>query len=122
MAKSAGGGGRVGRSAPRIVDFEQFAAERSAGRFAWDVSTQRMPGASAGQRLRTIREQVANQRSQSERRTQARADYDRLVASGAIRPPTRVERLVRTAQGHSDNQAVQAARRLLTKQGIRWDS
>ena len=52
--------------------------------------------------------------------TAARKKYRRLVSEGKLRPPTRIERLLETARGHSDNQSVQAARRILKKRGISW--
>lgn len=53
-------------------------------------------------------------------RARLREDYNRLVSSGQIRQPTRVEQLMQTAQGNSDNEAVRAARRALEKRGIDW--
>ena len=54
------------------------------------------------------------------RREELRQEYQAKVQSGEIRPPTRIEYLVSTAQGNSDNASVQAARRLLEKRGIKW--
>jgi len=104
----------------RVVDFEQFAEQRNAGRFAWDVSTQRMPGVSPKQKQRVIKEQNIKQHEQSQRRQSAREEYDDLVSRGVIRPPNHIEKLIRTARGHEDNQSVQAARRSLDKKGVRW--
>ena len=56
----------------------------------------------------------------SNRRQAAINEYNRLVSSGQIRQPSRVEQLIRTAQGNSDNEAVRAARRALEKRGIDW--
>ena len=55
-----------------------------------------------------------------ERREAAKKEYEQKVAAGEIRPPTKIEELIRTARGHSDNASVQAARRLLEKRGIDW--
>jgi hypothetical protein len=55
-----------------------------------------------------------------DRRVQLREEYQAKVASGEIRPPTRNEKLIRTAQGNPDNESVQAARRILDKNGIKW--
>lgn len=51
------------------------------------------------------------------RRNELRQAYADEVEAGTVRPPSRVERLKRTAQGHPDNESVQAARRLLKKMG-----
>ena len=49
-----------------------------------------------------------------------REEYRQKVMDGEIRPPSRIERLMDTAKGHPDNPSVQAARRILRKQGL-WD-
>ena len=36
------------------------------------------------------------------------------------RPTNRIEKLIGTARGHEDNKATHAARRVLTKRGIKW--
>ena len=50
-----------------------------------------------------------------------RQEYEAAVEAGDVRPPTRIERLKATANGHPDNASVQAARRILSKQGIPWE-
>lgn len=53
-------------------------------------------------------------------RKAAIAEYQQLVAEGKIREPSRVEVLMKTANGHEDNPATHAARRVLAKRGIDW--
>lgn len=55
-----------------------------------------------------------------ERRAAAIREYNELVEKGEIMKPSRMEMLIRTAQGHDDNESVQASRRLLAKKGIDW--
>ena len=50
-----------------------------------------------------------------------RKQYNQEIELGAIRPSTRNERLIETAKGHPDNLSVQAARRILEKNGISWN-
>lgn len=65
--------------------------------------------------------EAANVRAEYEKkRAAAKAEYKAMVDSGKVRPPSRIEEMVRTAQGSSDNSSVQAARRLLAKRGIDW--
>lgn len=54
------------------------------------------------------------------KREAARAEYKALVDSGKVRPPTQMEKRLKVAQGRSENAAVQAARRVLTRRGIDW--
>lgn len=118
MSKSAGGTGRKGRA--RVQTFEQFAGERGANRFAADVATNRLPRASEGQKKRILARQRQVIDENTAKRKALEAEFNQKVASGAIREPTRIEQLISKAQGHPDNPSVQAARRLLNKQGIKF--
>ena len=68
---------------------------------------------------------IERQRVKDEQYTQAREvarqEYQQLVQDGKITVPTKIEQRIKTAQGNPENQAVQSARRLLTKQGISWE-
>ena len=55
------------------------------------------------------------------RREVLRAEYRKKVASGEIKEKTRLEQRIDTANGHPDNEATQAARRLLEKRNIKWN-
>lgn len=48
--------------------------------------------------------------------------YTKALENGEIREPTRIERLRATAKGHPDNASVQAARNILKKQGIDYET
>jgi hypothetical protein len=51
-----------------------------------------------------------------------RAEYDHLVQEGVLREPTAYEHTLKIANGHPDNLATQAARRLLKKKyGVDFD-
>ena len=60
--------------------------------------------------------------SYHDRRNKAIQEYDHLVASGKIKPPTRIQKSLKIAQGHPDNRSVQAARRMLAKRGYDWQT
>jgi hypothetical protein len=64
--------------------------------------------------------QAEKDRKIIEKRDKLRKEYKEKVDKGEITPPTRIESLIRTAQGHEDNEATKAARRLLEKKGIDW--
>ena len=55
-----------------------------------------------------------------EKRQRAKREYQRLVSSGKVRPPSEAESAWKNAHGLSENRSVQAARRLLTKHGVDW--
>ena len=48
-------------------------------------------------------------------------EYEGKVAAGEITPKSLVEELIDKANGHPDNEATQAARRVLAKQNINWE-
>ena len=65
--------------------------------------------------------EAAHARAEYEKKREAaRAEYKALVDSGKVRQPTQVEKRLKVAQGRSENAAVQAARRVLTRRGIDW--
>ena len=74
----------------------------------------------AGQAI--LRRQNQKDIEYSNRRASLRAEYNSKVRSGEIRQPSRVEQLIRTANGNPDNEAVRAARRALEKRGVNWRS
>ena len=69
---------------------------------------------------RLVNAQAEKDRKLTMRREELREEYRMKVAQGEIRPPTRIEKLISTANGHPDNESVLAARRLLEKRGISW--
>lgn len=81
----------------------------------------RLPnGETLRQRERRYKEADAAIAAHAEKRKAARAEYKALVDSGKLRPPTWLESSLKTAHGESGNEAVQAARRVLTKRGYDW--
>jgi len=56
----------------------------------------------------------------AQRRSELLEEYQRLVAEGKVRPPSRLERLLEAANGHEDRAQTHAARRVLAKRGIDW--
>ena len=77
--------------------------------------------------IRTVRGQKRFQKECEEaenkyqrKRQQAIEEYNHLVEIGEVRPLTKEERSIRTANGHPDNPSTQAARRMCEKRGIDW--
>ena len=77
-------------------------------------------GMTQRQSERMQREATQARNEYADRRNAAIQEYNRLVESGKIRKPTRIDELLKTARGHSDNDRTQAARRSLDKRGIDW--
>ena len=55
-------------------------------------------------------------------RNALKEEYRKKIASGELRQPTRVERIIKAANGHPDLESTQAARRLALTHGISWRS
>lgn len=87
----------------------------------YTLDTTRLPhGETARQRAQRLRESERAMNDYAQRRNAAKAEYARLVEQGSVRPPTRIESMVRVANGNEDNDSVRAARRALEKRGYDW--
>lgn len=87
----------------------------------YTVDKTRQPhGMTERQRRAFEREANAAAKAHQAGRDAARAEYASKVASGELRQPTAVEQMMKTARGHEDNAATQAARRALKKRGYDW--
>lgn len=112
----------VEKTAAAVMTEEDYLAKHgygmaSLGEFAMHKTRHDMPRRRRKEQMRLQRERDAKwQRKRDELRT----EYRDKVKSGEIRPPTRVERLLEIAKGYPDRNDVQAARRILRKQGF-WD-
>ena len=104
-----------------IMSFEEYAESQGFSRqmpFAtFTRSTANMSGA-ALKRAKNQHEAALHKWHIG--RDKTRRQYAELVRTGRIHPPTRTQKLIRKARGHSDRQDVQAARRVLTRRGLCW--
>ena len=66
------------------------------------------------------KEKAAAEAEYQEKRTAAKEEYRRLVEAGELRDKTIIEKTLTRAQGHPDNESVQAARRICEKRGYDW--
>ncbi len=117
MAKTSGG---IRGGAIKSMTEEEYLASKGYGRQGFgDVALAKgnyknRPGQAILQR------QHQKDIEYSNKRAALRDEYNRLLSIGKIRQPTRIESLIKVARGHSDNNAVKAARRVLEKRGIKW--
>lgn len=98
-----------------VEDFEAFATRHGASRGDIGEAGLHKSHTRISQKQWARKVQAADERNAAviERRDELRREYAAAIARGEIRPPTRRERLRATADGHDDNESVQAARRLL---------
>lgn len=106
----------------QAIDFEAFAAMRGASRLDYceDGAASpagHMPKRNWWRQMRAIAERNAEL---AKRRSELWEEYQRLVAEGKVRPPSRIEVLLAIANGHDDKPQTHAARRALAKRGIDW--
>ena len=81
----------------------------------------RLPHGETARQRKAREKAAAKARNEySQHRNAAITSYNAAVAKGEVRPPTVIEKALRTAHGHEDNERVQAARRVLEKRGIDW--
>jgi hypothetical protein len=103
-----------------IIDEETYLAQHGASRQDIGDAALHKNIPEGKIRKKLIEEQATKDRALIKKREQLREEYKKKIESGEIRPPTRKESLIATANGHPDNAAVQAARRILEKRGIDW--
>ena len=81
----------------------------------------RLPhGQTERQQKRMERDAGAAASAYWEKREGAILEYNLKIEAGEIRDKTQIERLIEKANGHPDNESVQAARRRLEKKGVDW--
>lgn len=102
---------------PQVLTFDEFAGRQGYGEPFLSEAGMHGPaghnsGAANRRNLKTLAERGAEYQ---QRREELRTEYDALVASGAIRQPTRRERLEKAASGHPDLESTKAAQRLLAQ-------
>lgn len=82
----------------------------------------RLPhGLTARQRKKLEADAHAAADQYADARAAAIKEYESKVAAGEIEPKGAVERLIECANSHPDNEATQAARRILAKRNINWE-
>ena len=81
----------------------------------------RIPHGETQRQTERRQKEAAHARAEYEKKREAAKNEDKaLVDSVKVRPPTEMEKRLKIAQGRSENAAVQAARRVLTRRGIDW--
>jgi hypothetical protein len=113
--------GPVGRE-PVVMGEEAYLAAQGAGRGAMGDAGLHKRGRNQSNNVwgGMVRQQAAKDAKVVARREILRDDYAHLVSEGQLRPPTRQEKIIATANGHPDNEAVQAARRIASENGWDW--
>ena len=106
----------------QVIDFETFATRHGASRLDYceDGAASpagHMPKSNWRRKMRTMAERNAEL---ARRRSELLEEYQRLVAEGKVRPPSRIEELLVIANGHDDKAQTHSARRVLAKRGIDW--
>ncbi|MDR2625036.1 MAG: hypothetical protein LBC37_01740, partial [Zoogloeaceae bacterium] len=101
----------------QVLTFEQYAAQNGLQDYM-ESATHNPLGHLPDSNKRRIQDETQKRLDKHRKDSdQLREQYEAEVAAGRIRPPTTLEKRIATAKGHPDNQATQAARRLLLKAG-----
>lgn len=119
MGRGTSGSNPTARQAkPKIQTLNEFLGARGVDSPISDYLDDKWKvphGMTASQAEKYKKDAQAAAKAYSEKREAAQAEYKALVKSGKIVPPSKLQSIVKTASGHPDNQATQAARRLLEK-------
>lgn len=101
---------------PFPIDFKEFAAQSGVEGLLSEHGALNYPhGISKIESRRIASRTLERLDARSQALRKAQLEYQRLINTGLVRPLTRRESLERTAAGHDDNPAVQAARRVLAR-------
>lgn len=79
-------------------------------------------GETVSEKKRREREADKVRAEYSQKREDARNEYQEKIANGELREPSTVEKLIKTANGMPELESTQAARRALKKRGIDWQA
>lgn len=108
----------------KVMSEQQYLASKGVGNivsdYMVDKTVVRKPAFSQHWDERSNKNLKAAQDKYYAKRNQAKREYQRLVSSGKVRPPSVAEKAWNNAHGLSENRSVQAARRLLAKHGVDW--
>lgn len=121
-AREGNRGDQAPAGQPRVIDEESYLAANGAGR--GDIGEAGMHKRNSRQTDKQWKRIVESQSEKDStvvaRREELREEYNERVKAGEIRPPSEKEKIIATANGHPDNQSVQAARRIAEKRGWDW--
>ena len=110
------------KNQPPIIEEETYLAMNGASRQSiGDSALHKNKGSNSDKTWRKIVDAQAQKDAfLCARREVLREEYAQMIAKGAIRLPTRMEKLISSANGHPDNESVMASRRICEKRGINW--
>lgn len=109
-------------ASPQVIDFETFATRHGASRLDYCEDGAASPAGHMPKRnwRRQMRAMAERNAELAKRRSELWEEYQRLVAEGKVRPPSRIEELLVIANGNEDRPQTHAARCVLAKRGIDW--
>lgn len=99
----------------QIMDEETYLAINDASKFGIGDAALHKNIPEGNIRKRILKRQAIKDTELIKLRDKLRKEYYEKIKSGEIRQPNRIEKLTRIANGHPDNEATQAAQRLLSK-------
>lgn len=104
----------------QVMTYETFAAINGASRQSIGDAGLHRANKNENTQKRFVMAQAKQDHELMIRRGNLRIEYERLVETGKLRPPTSLESSMAIANGHEDNASTQAARRVLTRKGFDW--
>ncbi len=121
--REEGGEFKGGGSGPeaRLMDFEQYAAQHGASKLDYGEAGLHQKGINVAHSThqRGVKAEGARNAALASKRDELQKKYEAEITAGTVRAPSGQEKMELTAQGHPDNAATQAARRVLAKRAAR---
>jgi propanediol dehydratase small subunit/type III secretory pathway component EscR len=105
-----------------VMDEETYLAQHGASRQDIGESALHKNIPQGKIRKQILKPELERNKKLLAKREELRKEYQAKIESGEIRKPTRTESLITTANRMPELESTQAARRLLGKQGIKWES
>lgn len=104
----------------RILTFNQWATENGKVTTA-DVDSHIHAGLRSAPQTKAFKKFYETKLKElMDARMHALVEYQELIKNGSIKELTKDEKLILTANGHEDNIATHAARRICAKRGLDW--
>lgn len=107
----------------KVMSEQEYLGQKGVGSpisdYMMDKTVVRKPAYSQHYDARSRNSLRKAQDSYQAKRDQARREYRRLISTGKLRAPTKMEEMQRIAKGNPENKSVQAAKRVLAKMKAR---
>lgn len=105
---------------PVMTEDEYLASKGYRDSFCSEQTLHKRIQTTACQQEKSLNFNIERSKKYLTERTAIKKEYQSLLDRGEIRQPTRVERIIKAANGHPELESTRAARRIALAEGISW--